>query len=73
MNNHFNPPQKKGGGERENEITVNISILSSVTQGTYYSFFVVAKNSILVSIRKFNRLKMKNRLLYLKDPVRTMQ
>ena len=58
---------KKGGGEK-NKITVlvNISILNGMAQGIYYSFFVMAKISVLVTIIMFNHLKTKNRSFYLK-------
>jgi len=67
MNNYFE--------EGENKITVlvNIAIMSGMTQGMHYSFFVMAKISVPVTIRKFNHSKTKNRPLYFKDPVRTAQ
>jgi hypothetical protein len=44
--------------ERESEqnysVSVNISILSDMARGMYYSFFTVAKISVLGTIRKFN-------------------
>jgi hypothetical protein len=44
-----------------------------VAQGMYYSFFVVAKISVPVTIRKFNYLRKKEQTALFKDPVHTAQ